>query len=97
MKLTKTTPRKTPLRKTRISKTKALEAMAASGGRFFGATFTTKDGKERTINCKFVTSTPLGYIKVAEQNVEEPGRIRSINLQTLKSLRIGGKLCTVAG
>lgn len=90
------TPKANKLQKTRISKTKALEAMAKSGGRFFGATFTKKDGTERTITCKFVDSTPLGYIKVSEHNIEKPGQIRNINLQTLKSLRIGGKLCTVA-
>lgn len=91
------TPKANKLQKTRISKTKALEAMAASNGRFFGVTFTKKDGSLRTMTCKFRHSTPLGYIEVSEQNVgKESGRIRRINMQTIESLRIGGKLCKVA-
>jgi hypothetical protein len=82
----------------RISKEKALELMTNNKGRFFTATFIKKNGEERTINGKYKSVSKLGYVKIAEHNVgtKEAGRIRNVNLQTIKALKIGGQLCKVA-
>jgi hypothetical protein len=79
-----------------ISKTKALELMKNSGGRFFTAIFCKKDGSLRVMNCQFRRDQPqaeLGYIRVNETGLlkKSPTKaIRQINIQTLKSLTIAG-------
>lgn len=78
---------------TYINRTKALALMQNNRGHFFTADFIDKDGKPRTMNCQYLkdqTTSPLGYVKVKEQTLVRAGQpaIRSVNLQTLKTLRI---------
>ena len=52
-----------------ISKTKALELMENNRGHFFTATFITKEGELRTMNCQYLkdqSNSKLGYVKVKE-------------------------------
>lgn len=92
--LTPTLP-KTHNRKT-ISRTKALELMQNSKGRFFTATFIDKNNEVRVMNCQYLKDqeqSPLGYVKVREAALmrTNPNQcIRSVNLNTLQSLKMGG-------
>jgi hypothetical protein len=83
-----------------INRTKAFELMRDSKGHFFTAVFTKQDGSKRTINCQYMKdqeTSNLGYVKVKEANKlkKDENPIRQINLQTIESLKIGGKLYTV--
>ena len=78
---------------TYINRTKALSLMQNNHGHFFTADFIDKNGEPRTMNCQYLkdqTTSPLGYVKVKEQALVRKGEpaIRSVNLQTLKTLRI---------
>lgn len=100
----KTTSRKTdpktkkPLKAVKaksISKTVALDLMAATKGHFFTAEFKKKDGEMRVMNCQYIKDQDLklGYVKVKEaalMRTDPKNAIRQINIQTLKSLKIGG-------
>ncbi len=80
-----------------ISKTKAVSLIEASKGKFFTATFVKKDGTERTINCQYLSTTSLGYLKVNELSKLKAGEnpTRNLNSQTIKSLKIGGEFYKV--
>lgn len=76
-----------------ISRTKALQLMENNHGHFFTATFTKKDGSERTMNCQYLkdqSASKLGYIKVKEPAALKRGEtaIKQVNLQTLKAVSI---------
>ena len=79
-----------------INRTKALELMSNNKGRFFTAIFTDKKNQDRTINCRYLKDqsvSKLGYVKVTDEalrKVNPNDCIRNVNLQTLKSLSIGG-------
>jgi hypothetical protein len=103
-------PTKTRTRKpdNRISKTKALDLLKNSKGHFFTAVFLKKDGSERTINGQYLKdqdNSPLGFVKVKESSKLKQAKntpsgvrkdvIRQINVQTLRSLKIGGQLYKV--
>lgn len=86
---TVTTPKTTS-----ISKTKALELIKETGSKFYGVTFTKKDGTERKMLCQTVnTFSPLGYIVVKDMNEVRKGNSnpdRNVNLQTLTELKVNG-------
>ena len=72
----------------RISRTKALELIQSSNGRFFGVTFTKKDGSVRKMKCKIDKNTEpsnLGYLTVNDVIDSSP---KSLNLQTLSEVRM---------
>ena len=78
-----------------ISKSKACDLMMGNKGYFFTAEFVKKDGEVRIINCQCIKDQDLklGYVKVKEASLmrtKPDAAIRQINLQTLKSLKIGG-------
>jgi len=86
-KTTSTTPTVTG-KKQRISRTKAINLLSNTNGRFFGVTFTKKDGTVRKMKCKVeneVKPTPLGYLTVVD--VKEATH-KSLNLQTLSEIRM---------
>lgn len=79
-----------------ISRAKAYDLMTGNGGHFFTAEFVKKDGKTRVINCqadKDQKDSKLGYINVKEASLmrtDPKNAYRKINMQTIKSLKIGG-------
>jgi methyltransferase-like protein len=91
---TKTVAVKTNPTKTRISKTKAVDILKETKGRYFGVTFTKKDGSVRKMKCKMEISTPspLGYILVKDVKENTP---KSLNLQTLSEIRMNGTIYLV--
>lgn len=78
----------------RVSRSKAVELIKGSKGKFFTATFTKKDGSSRTINCNYKSgsTTNMGYIRV--YSMKDKG-YRTINPQTLKALVINNNTYTV--
>lgn len=87
---------------TRISRKKALELMLGNKGHFFTAEFVKKDGVPRVINCQCLkdqSDSKLGYVKVREaalmRSATPEKAIRNINMQTITSLKIGGKVYKV--
>jgi len=89
-----------PASKTKYMSRKDAQArMENNRGHFFTATFIDKEGAERVMNCQYLANQGapvLGYIKVKEasklRDKTQPNPIRQVNLQTLKSLKIGGEL-----
>ena len=82
---------------TAITRTKALEKMKNNKGHFFTVEFIKEDGSLRKLNGQYIkdqTQSPLGYVLVKEASKLKAGvnPIRNVNLQTLKSLKIGGTL-----
>lgn len=80
-----------------ISRTKAVELMENSKGKFFTATFLKKDGTERTINCQYQKGqkNKLGYIGVHEAKLMKKvgsnnNSLKSINAQTITGLKLSG-------
>lgn len=72
----------------KISKTKALELIQKTSGKFFGVTFTKKNGEIRKMRCKVQTGSlpdSLGYLKVTDtvDSIQ-----KSLNLQTISELRM---------
>lgn len=83
-----------------ISRSKALQLMQNNKGHFFTAEFVKQDGTLRKLNGQYVSgqsTNPLGYVLVKESGKLKTGvnAIRNINLQTLKSIKIGGVKYTV--
>lgn len=79
-----------------ISRTAALRLMMNAKGQFFTVVFTKKDGSDRTINCQYLKDQKelqIGYVKVKDLAKMKTSKdcIRNVNLQTLKSMNIGGK------
>ena len=70
-----------------ISRTEAVKKIENSGGKFFGATFTKKNGETRTINCNHAKGaiTKLGYVMV---NCIKDKSIKNIDPRTLSALSI---------
>lgn len=77
-----------------INKTKAVELIENSKGKFFTVTFLKKDSTERTINANYKTGrkSPLGYINV--YSMKDKG-YRNINAQTIRSVSINGNTYNV--
>lgn len=80
--------------KSTISKTKAVEIINSTKGKFFTVTFTTKDNRVRTINCnkKANSTTSLGYIRV--YSTKDKG-LRSINPHTITELKYNNTIYKV--
>jgi hypothetical protein len=77
-----------PNKRQRISKTKAIELLNNTKGRFFGVTFTKKDGTERSMRCRVegnLKISPLGYATLKDVSEDKP---KSVNLQTLSEIRL---------
>lgn len=81
----------------KVSRTKALELIQKNGGRFFGVTFTKKDGTTREMKCKIekhnTTPTPFGYLLVTDV---ENATNKNLNLQTISELRMNKTVYKVA-
>lgn len=77
---------KTKSRTKSITRTKAVEIINGTSGKFFTVTFTTKDNRVRSINCnkKTNSTTPLGYIRV--YSTKDKG-YRTINPKTISQLK----------
>jgi hypothetical protein len=70
-----------------INKTQALKLIEETKGRFFGK----KDRSLRAMNAQYKKQTPkLGYVILKDNNVNTKTKLRNVNLQTIKSLRIKG-------
>jgi hypothetical protein len=86
---TKTKKATKMIKMTSVSRTRALNMIQGSGGKFFSATFINKKGTEETLaNCQYSNQlgvNPLGYVRVKVR-----GRVKQINLNTLKNFRIEG-------
>lgn len=79
-----------------IGKTAALKLIQETKGRFFGVTFKKQDGKVRTMNAQYNSSTKLselGYIKLNDRN--DKGQLKNVNLQTISKLTIKGQIYKV--
>jgi hypothetical protein len=76
-----------------ITRTKAVELIENTKGRFFTVTFTKKDNTERTMNCNHKKNaiTKLGYVTV---KVPKLG-YRNINPQTISKLVVAGQTYNV--
>ena len=74
-----------------ISKTKAVDLINETKGRFFTVTFMKKDGKERTMNGNRKGITNLGYISM---NVPKVG-VRNVDPRTLKTIKVSGVIYKV--
>jgi hypothetical protein len=83
------TPAPSRKAKAKLSRSKALELIQGTGGRFFGVTFTKKDGSVRKMRCKIdkdhLKPSTFGYLTVVD--VAE-GTPKSLNLQTLSEVRV---------
>jgi 2',3'-cyclic-nucleotide 2'-phosphodiesterase (5'-nucleotidase family) len=84
------------VKKQKISKTKAIDLLTNTGGRYFGVTFTKKDGLIRKMTCKLeqeAKPSKLGYLTVVDVKESTP---KSLNLQTLSEIRMN-KVIYVVG
>lgn len=81
-----------------ISRSKALDLMQHNSGKFYTAIFIKKSkngqlGESRTMNCQYLSTDALGYVKV-KTRIKDPKTkvvttgIRNVNLQTLEHLYI---------
>jgi hypothetical protein len=72
-----------------INKTKAVEIISSTAGKFFTVTFLKKNGEKRTINgnCKKNCLDKLGYILVNDLQKKEK---RKINTREIKQLVFNG-------
>ncbi len=71
----------------KIGRKKAKEIVEASKGKFITVTFKEKNGKIRTANGHYVSTSPLGYLLMTENNA---GYV-SVNLQTISELKANKK------
>lgn len=76
-------------KKVRISKTKAVEKIENSKGRFGSFTWVKKDNSERTLVGRYHSTNKLGYLRMVEIST---GKIRNLNPRTLKSMRLDGQM-----
>jgi phage/plasmid primase-like uncharacterized protein len=87
---------------TRISRSKALDMIQNSNGKFFTVTFIKKDGTRRVMNGQHTSDmgvSKLGYINVKDMTAvrrKESATIKSVNLQTIETIRLGKTTYKVA-
>lgn len=99
---TTTTSTRTRSTGTRISRSKALDIIKNSNGKFFTVTFIKKDGTRRVMNGQHTLDmgvSALGYINVKDMTAvrrKESSTIKSVNLQTIESIRLGKTTYKVA-
>lgn len=81
------------MRKSRINRTRAVELINSTKGRFFTVTFVTPKG-ERTINCncKKDSVSSLGYINV--YSMKDKG-YRNVNTRTIKQISFNNNIYKV--
>jgi hypothetical protein len=97
-KLSKPTPKKGGS----ISRTKAMDLIQNSKGRFFTVVFDKKDGSERKLvgqYSKNMSLSPLGYINVRDTvatRAKANSTIKSVNLQTIKEIKINNTVYKVS-
>lgn len=75
-----------------ISKSKALELMQNSRGKFFSVTFVKQDKTSRKMQAKYdskVSLNPLGFIVL--KDVCDNNQLKNVNLQQLTELKINKK------
>lgn len=75
-----------------ISKSKALELMQNSKGKFFSVTFVKQDKTSRKMQAKYdsnVSLNPLGFIVL--KDVCDNNQLKNVNLQQLTELKINKK------
>lgn len=94
------TPKPAPSTKT-ISRTKAIDIIQGSGGKFFSVKFTKKDGSLREMSCQYSkdsTPSPLGYVTVKDLVATRnnlTSEYRNINLQTLQEIKLSNVIYKV--
>jgi len=90
-------PKKLAPTRTSIGKNAALAVIQGTNNKFFGVTFTKKDGTERKMVCRLdpqnATPTPLGYLRVID--TQDGGTLKNLNLQTLTELRLNNTIYTI--
>ena len=97
-----TTSTRTRSTGTRISRSKALDMIKNSNGKFFTVTFIKKDGTRRVMNGQHTSDmgvSSLGYINVKDMTAvrrKESATIKSVNLQTIETIRLGKTTYKVA-
>lgn len=80
----------------KVSRTKALDLIKETNGKFFGVTFTKKDNTERKMRCRTYQDTKpsaLGYVLVVDTEESKP---KSLNLQTISELRMNKKVYKIS-
>lgn len=93
---------KAPTTTSRISRTKALEIIQNSNGKFFTVTFIKKDGSRRIMNGQHtsnMSTSALGYINVKDISAvrrKEVSTVKSVNLQTIESITLNNVVYKVA-
>lgn len=80
--------------------------LAAHKGKFFGCTFTKKDGTKRDLNCKIgavaghTGENPIAHLaQYVTVTTHENGKMefKNVNVQTMENLNIAGNKYTIVG
>ena len=71
----------------RISRTKAVNMIVNSKGKFFTVKFIKQNGETRVINGNLKGLNSLGYLRV---NSIKDKQVRNVNTQTITGLTING-------
>jgi hypothetical protein len=93
---------KVPTTIARISRNGALDLIKNSNGKFFTVTFIKKDGSRRVMNGQHtsdMSASALGYINVKDITAvrrKEASTIKSVNLQTIESIKLNNVVHKVA-
>lgn len=86
---------KVPLATKRIGRTKALDIIQNTNGKFFSVRFEKKNGEDRLMGVQYVKGTkpdPLGYVRLKELKTQIT---KSVNLQTLSEIKTNNTLYKV--
>lgn len=92
---------KTPMSTQKISRTKALDLIQNSNGKFFTVTFIKKDGSRRVLNAQYTPDmgvSPLGYILVKDISAvrkKEVKTVKNVNLQTIESITLNNVMSKI--
>ena len=92
---------KAPMTTQKISRTKALDLIQNSNGKFFTVTFIKKDGTRRVLNGQYTPDmgvSPLGYILVKDISAvrkKEVKTVKNVNLQTIESITLNNVLSKI--
>ena len=92
---------KAPMTTQKISRTKALDIIQKSNGKFFTVTFIKKDGSRRVLNGQYTPDmgvSPLGYVLVKDISAvrkKEVKSVKNVNLQTIESIKLDNVLSKI--
>lgn len=92
---------KAPMTTQKISRTKALDLIQNSNGKFFTVTFIKKDGSRRVLNGQYTPDmgvSPLGYVPVKDISAvrrKEVKTVKNVNLQTIESITLNNVLSKI--